>query len=210
MCMWLMLCTSGGAQTELRPFRDQGLLKWGYRSANGRIAIPPRFEGAGVFRDGRAPVKDAEGFAIIDDTGLVVQRIPIDSVSPGTGAVPPPADGCAWSPGGPFFSTGMACDVRQLRGSAPAIGGEITIHPGPGEPSRRAIILKLPTGVVVHEEIGYEGFQRRVLLPGVSAEQAREWQRKLYPDIPGGDGCSESWEAGVIPGGAYIEQGGGC
>jgi hypothetical protein len=46
------------------------------------------------------------------------------------------------------------------------------------------VILKLPSGVVVVEDIGYEGFTRRVLLHGVSREQALQWQLKLYPDLP--------------------------
>ncbi len=62
----------------------------------------------------------------------------------------------------------------------------------------------------VVERIGYEGFTRRVLLPGVSGEQALEWRLKLFPDVPVGDGCSESWNTGVVPGGAFIEQAAGC
>jgi hypothetical protein len=64
--------------------------------------------------------------------------------------------------------------------------------------------------VVVVEHIGYEGFSRRVLLPGISAEQALEWRRRLYPDLPPKVGCSESWNTGTIPGGAFIEQVAGC
>jgi hypothetical protein len=100
--------------------------------------------------------------------------------------------------------------VRQLRGSAPVIGGEITIRPPGGESARSAVVLRFPTGVVVVEHIGYEGFTRRVLLPGVSADQALEWRLKLFPDNPGRAGCSESWKTGIVPGGAFIEQGAGC
>ena len=100
--------------------------------------------------------------------------------------------------------------MRQLRGSAPVIGGEINIRPPGGESSRSAVVLKFPTGVVVVEDIGYEGFTRRVLLPGVSGEQALEWRLKLYPDVPVKVGCSESWNTGIVPGGAFIEQVAGC
>ncbi|MBK5295651.1 MAG: hypothetical protein JJE40_00755 [Vicinamibacteria bacterium] len=109
-----------------------------------------------------------------------------------------------------FPSTGLQCYVRQLRGSAPVIGGDITIRPSRGESSRAAVILRLPTGVVVVEDIGYEGFTRRVLLPGVTANQALAWRLTLYPDIPAKAGCSESWNTGSVPGGAFIEQAAGC
>jgi hypothetical protein len=72
------------------------------------------------------------------------------------------------------------------------------------------VLLRFPTGVVVVERIGYEGLGSRVLLPGVSAEQAREWRLKLFPDATERDGCSESWKTGTVPGGAFIEQTAGC
>jgi len=62
----------------------------------------------------------------------------------------------------------------------------------------------------VVEHIGYEGVTRRVLLPSVSAEQALAWRLKLYPDVPVRAGCSESWNTGIGPGGAFIEQAAGC
>ena len=202
--------SAAAAQAQLRPFRDPKVGQWGYTRPDGRVAIPPRFVGAGAFRGDRAPVKDAEGFAMIDRTGRIVERIVTDSVSSSAKPAPPPAAGCAWSASAPFPTTGLECYVRQLRGSAPAVGGEITITPPGGEGSRSAIVLRFPAGVVVVEDIGYEGLTRRVLLPGVSGEQALEWRLKLYPDLPLKQGCSESWKTGVIPGGAFIEQSWGC
>lgn len=198
------------AQDQLLPFRDPSLGHWGYKRPDGSVAIPPRYLGAGVFREGQAPVKDANGFAMIDGTGRIVERIAIDSVSASAGPVPPPADTCAWAATAPFPATGLQCYVEQLRGSAPGIGGKITIRPPGAESSRSAVVLRFPTGVVVVEDIGYEGFTRRVLLPGVSAKQALEWRLKLYPDIPVKAGCSESWNTGSVPGGAFIEQVAGC
>ncbi len=86
----------------------------------------------------------------------------------------------------------------------------ITINPSRGESSRSAVVLKFPTGVVLVEDIGYEGFTRRVLLPGVTPKQAREWRLKLYPELPVKAGCSESWNTGSVQGGAFIEQVAGC
>ena len=63
---------------------------------------------------------------------------------------------------------------------------------------------------MVVEDIAYEGFRRRVLLPGISAKQALEWRLKLYPDMPVKAGCSETWRTGSIQGGAFIEQSAGC
>jgi len=212
------------AQDQLVAFRNPNQGQWGYKRPDGRVVIPPRYLGAGVFREGHAPVEDADGFAMIDHTGRIVERIVIDSVSASAGPVPPPADTCAWPasaplpntgrpfpPAGlPFPSTGLQCYVRQLRGSAPVIGGEITIRRSGGESSRSAVVMRFPTGVVVVEHIGYEGFTRRVLLPGVSADQALEWRLKLFPHNPGRAGCSESWKTGIVPGGAFIEQAAGC
>ena len=215
---------AAGAQDQLLAFRDPNQGQWGYKRPDGTVAIPPRYLGAGVFREGRAPVENADGFAMIDDRGRIVERIVTDSVSASAGLVPPPADTCAWPvsaplpnaglpfppPGLPFPSTGLQCYVRQLRGSAPVTGGEITIRPPGGESSRSVVVLRFPTGVVVVEHIGYEGFTRRVLLPGVRGEQALEWRLKLFPDVPVRDGCSESWNTGTVPGGAFIEQAAGC
>ena len=206
----VLLLGAAGAQDQLLPFRDQNLGRWGYKRANGSVAIPPRYVGAGVFREGRAPVKDADGFAIVDTTGRIVERIVTDSVRASVRPIPPPAAACAWSASAPFPATGLECYMRQLQGSAAGVGGEITIRPRGGEGSSSAVVLKFPTGVVVVEDIGYEGFTRRVLLPGVSAVQALEWRRKLYPDIPHKLGCSESWTSGAVPGGAFIEQAAGC
>jgi hypothetical protein len=35
------------------------------------------------------------------------------------------------------------------------------------------------------------------------------WRLKLFPDAPAGDGCSESWNTGIVRGGAFIEQSAG-
>jgi hypothetical protein len=198
------------AQGQLLPFRDSSLGHWGYKRPDGSVAIAPRYVGAGMFREGQAPVKDAQGFAMIDVTGRIVERIAIDSVTAAAEPVSPPADTCAWAATAPFPSTGLQCYVAQLRGSAPGIGGTITINPSRGESSRSAVVLKFPTGVVVVEDIGYEGFTRRVLLPGVSAKQALEWRLKLYPDIPVKAGCAETWRTSSLQGGAFIEQVAGC
>ena len=206
----VVLLVAALAQDQLLLFRDSTQGQWGYKRSDGSVAIAPRFLGAGMFHEGRAPVKDADGFAVIDDTGRIVERIVIDSVSLSRGPVPPPADTCAWSASAPFPSIGLQCYVRQLRGLAPVIGGEITIMPPGGESARSAVVLKFPTGVVVVEDIGYEGFTRRVLLPGVTAQQALGWRLKLYPNLPMKDGCSESWNTGNVPGGAFIEQVAGC
>lgn len=206
----MLLLETARAQDELLPFQDSEHGQWGYKRPDGSLAIPPRYQGAGVFHHGQAPVKDADGFAMIDATGRIAQRIVVDSVSAPAAPIPPPADACAWSAAAPFPTTGLQCYVSQLRGSAAVIGGELTIRPPGSESSRSAVILKLPSGVVVVEDIGYEGFTRRVLLPGVSRERALKWRLELYPDLPAKVGCSESWDVGVIPGGAFIEQRAGC
>lgn len=192
------------------PFRDPGQGRWGYTQPDGRLVIPARFLGAGVFRDGRAPVEDRDGFAIIDETGRVVERIAINSVSTIAAPAPPPEGACVWSSAERFPSVGLECYVRQLQRSESAIGGELIRRPLGGESSSSAVILKIASGVIVYKNIGYEGFRLRVLLPGISPQQAIEWRRMLYPDRPESQGCGESWSSGAVAGGAFIEQHAGC
>jgi hypothetical protein len=122
----MLLLGTARAQDQLLPFRDSEQGHWRYKRPDGSVAIPPRYLGAGVFREGQAPVKDADGFAMIDATGRIAQRIVVDSVSAPAVPIPPPADACAWSTPAPFPTTGLQCYVRQLRGSAAVVGGEIT------------------------------------------------------------------------------------
>jgi hypothetical protein len=208
----VFLTTVGGvaAEAQLRPFRDRATERWGYKRPDGSIAISPRYVGAGEFQSGRAPVEDSIGFAIVDQNGVVVERITGGSVAAGTDPVPGPSDRCVWSASDRFPSAGLECYVRELRASGPVVGGTITRRPPGGESSSAAVVLKLRAGVLVIEQIGYEGFRRRVILPGVTSSQALEWRRKLYPDAPVKEGCSESWTTGTVRGGAFIEQAAGC
>jgi hypothetical protein len=77
----MLLLGTATAQDQLLPFRDPSQGQWGYKHPDGSVAIPPRYLGAGVFREGHAPVKDADGFAMIDATGRIAQRIVVDTVS---------------------------------------------------------------------------------------------------------------------------------
>src|SRR5207247_6630052 len=79
------------AEAQLRPFRDPDTARWGYKRADGSVAISPRYVGAGEFRNGRAPVEDSVGFAIVDRNGAIVERITGDSVAAGRDPVPPPS-----------------------------------------------------------------------------------------------------------------------
>ncbi|MDR2295650.1 MAG: WG repeat-containing protein [Clostridiales Family XIII bacterium] len=50
-----------------------GELLWGYLDATGTLAIPPRFKGASYFREGLAPVQDADGkWGFIDRAGQLI------------------------------------------------------------------------------------------------------------------------------------------
>ena len=61
----MLVVGTARAQDQLLPFRDSEQGQWGYKRPDGSVAIPPRYLGA-VFREGQAPVKDADGFAMID------------------------------------------------------------------------------------------------------------------------------------------------
>jgi hypothetical protein len=91
-----------GAQDQLVAFRDPNQGQWGYKRPDGTVAIPPRYLGAGAFREGQAPVEDADGFAVIDETGRIVERIVTDSVRASAGPVSSPADSCAWPASAPL------------------------------------------------------------------------------------------------------------
>ncbi len=69
MCLSAPLC----AQERFIPFEQGG--KWGYRSATGKVAIPPRFSVAHEFSsEGIAAVVDEEGWAYIDARGKILLR----------------------------------------------------------------------------------------------------------------------------------------
>ncbi|MGH7459926.1 MAG: WG repeat-containing protein [Longimicrobiales bacterium] len=194
---------------QLVPFRDSDLQRWGFKQSNGQMAIAPRFVAAGTFRNGRAPVEDSLGFAIIDHSGAVVDRVTIDSLTAARAPMPPP-DRCAWSDDVPFPSTTLQCYILTLRGGDPMVGGEVVRVPARGEANSSAAFFRMQSGVIVIENRAYGGFTRRVLLPGVSEAQALDWRRQLYPDRPAGPGCSERWTAGAVRGGAFIQQQAGC
>src|SRR5437762_2429152 len=124
---------AAASQAQLAPFRDSTQERWGYKRPDGSVAITPYYIGAGQFHEGRAPVEDDDGFAIIDELGTVVERIAVDAVVAAAEPVPPPSDTCAWSGAERFPSTGLECYVRQLRGSGPVVGGEIARRPTSGE-----------------------------------------------------------------------------
>src|SRR2546421_267967 len=133
LAAFLLMLIAATAEAQLRPFRDREKARWGYKRPDGSVAISPRYVGAGEFRNGRAPVEDSVGFAIVDRNGAVVERISGDSVAGGRDAVPPPSDGCAWSGSDRFPSVGLECYVRELRASGPVLGGRITRRPPGGE-----------------------------------------------------------------------------
>ncbi len=199
------------ADAQLERFRDSATKRWGYRRPDRSVAISARYIGAGHFKQGRAAVQDSTGFAIINTLGAVVERLREDSVAAGSASVPPPSRACSFVGSERMPSPGFECYVRQLRGHGVVAGGEIARSPEQGEGYSAAVALKLHLGVVVIEEIGYEGFRRRLLLPGVDSARAMRWRRILYPDVPAREeGCSESWTVGTIKGGAFIEQRSEC
>jgi hypothetical protein len=206
----LVACSAASAEAQLVPFWDAERERWGYTGPDGEVAIEARFRGAGEFRDGQAPVEDGSGFFIIDERGTVVERIREHAAAAPNGFIPAPSADCAWKAAERFPGTGLECYIRQLGGDDPVSGGRIMRHPGPGERHSSVVVLRLRSGATIIERIGYEGFRRRVMLPGVTEEQAREWRRMLYPDAPVKMGCSESWTSGAVEGGAFIEQHAGC
>lgn len=203
----LLLNVDSPSHNELTPYRDQAVLLWGYRDASGAIVIPPRFLGAGEFADGRAPVEDSTGFAVIDTRGEVIDRIRTDAVA-GQEPPPPPAR-CLSEDLRDFPSKGLLCYADALRTPA-VIGGTIVRRPLGTEGASSAEFYRFESGVVLIVNQGYEGFIRRLLLPGVSAEEADRWRAMIYPGPEAEMGCSERWTSGAVEGGAYIEQHAAC
>src|SRR5438445_4922876 len=152
----VLMLAPARAQAQLQPFRDRGTERWGYKRLDGSIVISARYIGAGAFHEGRAPIEDSLGFALVDTSGSIVERIPRDSVMASAEPVPPPSSMCAWSGPGRFPSVGLDCFLREVRAAGQAGGGEITRRPRGGELSSSALVPKLRYGVLVIEEIGYE------------------------------------------------------
>lgn len=176
--------------------------RWGYVDSTGAFVIPARYNGAGDFARGEAPIQDSAGFALIDRTGRVVDRFRTDTAVAAVLPVPPPSDSCP----------SLESYLKELGSGAPARGGAVEINPVEGDMQASAAVSRLLYGVVVIEEHGYESFSRRALLPGVSADQARKWLLKIRRGRPldEGDACEEHWESGAAPGGAFLLHHGGC
>ena len=195
------MVTDYASQAQLAPFRDSTQERWGYKRPDGSVAITPYYIGAGQFHEGRAPVEDDDGFAIIDELGTVVERIAVDAVVAAAEPVPGPA------------LSGFQAPASNATCASCVDQGPLSVERYQTHKRRSfssAVVLRLRFGVVVLEEIGYEGFRRRVILPGVGAGQVLQWRRTLYPDAPVKQGCSESWTTGTVRGGAFIEQAAGC
>jgi hypothetical protein len=207
----LLLVAVASAEGQLRPFQDDSTRRWGYRRADGSVAISPRYTGAGSFRAGRAAVEDSRGFAIIDTSARVLERIERDTVSGTSEPVPAPNPDCLWRNSDLFPSPGMDCYVDQLRGEASVAGDTIFRTRTHGESYSAASFFRVRYGVVVLEEDGYEGRATRLLLPGVTPLQADAWVQKFYNEADVvKTGCSEHWSSGAVRGGAFIQRHYGC
>jgi len=209
-----LLSVSGQTFAQPVPFSDPSSHLWGYKDDKGTIVIPPRYSGASQFNKGRAAVEDDSGFTIINEQGEIIERISKDAVDAAPRPLPPPSNRCAWSGTARFPdvspSRGIDCYIKQFQGRGPSFKAEIIRQVESGEGWSRVAVSRFANGVVYIHDQGYEGSRKRLLLPGVSAMNAKLWQQKLYPDAPLQYGCSEEWTSGVINGGAYIEQAYGC
>jgi hypothetical protein len=197
-----MFFVASASEAQLKPFRDSTSKLWGYKRADGSVAILPRFVGAGDFRNGIAPVRDPLGYALIDPSGGELERFYRDRVGASPDSIPPPIASCR----------NLDCYIFQMARRAPYLGGEIVIDPSPRKGrSRSAFVQKIPNGVVVLKDSAFNGATVRVLLPGVTAAQAREWRRSIRSYRTSRlDGCYEYMESGPVRGGAYIESRRGC
>lgn len=209
-----LLFGSTHATAQPIPFKDPLHHLWGYKNESGTIVIPPRYSGAALFNKGSAVVEDGNDFVVINEQGTVIERIAIDAVEQTSRPLPTPDQSCAWSGIARFPavppSTGLDCFVKQLRGSGPSFKAEVIRQTESGEGRSQVTVYRFSSGGVLIHDQRYEGSRKRLLLPGVSPEQAKEWQQMLYPDAPIPDGCAEYWDSGAIKGGSYIEQAEGC
>lgn len=176
--------------------------RWGYVDSTGALVIPARYQGAGDFFHGRAPVQDTGGYALIDRGGRVVERFRADSAAQGPDLVAPPSDTCS----------SVQSYVAELSGGAQPARFAIDLDPRPGETEGAAVVSRLRSGVLIIDEHEDDGFSLQVVLPGVSAEQAHAWLLKLRHGQPldMGDGCEEHWTSQAVRGGALLHDSGGC
>jgi hypothetical protein len=200
------------ASEQLEPFKDSKLNQWGYKNSEGKVAISPRYIGAGVFEKGHAPIEDGNGFAMINVNGIIVERIEINMVVAGTIPIPAPDKSCTKPEETRYPNKAFECYVQQLLGSKQAVGGKVLRNPDYGEGYSASLIFRLPNGVIILNNFGYEGSSKRLILPGVSLEKANLWKGMLYQDqvTSEKDGCDEGMNTGTVNGGSYIELWGGC
>jgi hypothetical protein len=71
-----------GYPDTLAPFRDNETWEWGFANSKGERVIPRRFEDAGLFVEGLAPVKENGKYGYIDETGEYVIAPSFDDARP--------------------------------------------------------------------------------------------------------------------------------
>jgi hypothetical protein len=224
---------------SLRPFQQKGdpLGPWGFRRADGSVAIEPRFAWAGPFAEGLAPVYgDSSRWGYIDTTGALVIPARFSGAGDFRGGRAPVqdtggyalidrggriverfrADSAARGPGlvDPPSDTCSSINsyVAELsRGAQPARFA-IYLEPRPIETEGAALVSRLHNGVLVIDEHEDDGFSLQVVLPGVSEEQAHAWLLRIRHGKPldAGDGCEEHWTSKSVRGGALLLDSGGC
>lgn len=208
----MLAFVASSAEAQVQPYRDNASALWGYRRADGTVAISPRYTGAARFRAGQAAVEDSVGFAIIDVNGRVIDRIARDTVWGTSEPVPTPNADCLWRNSDAFPSPGMDCYVAQLRHGRPVVGDTIYRVRARGESYSAASFFRMRYGAVVLEEDRHEGRVTRLLLPGITPLQADDWVQKFYKDDEAmkTGGCGEYWSSGAVRGGAFIQRHYGC
>jgi hypothetical protein len=76
-------CAVSTASVELHPDHENGT--WGFRTEEGGWAIAPRYLQADPFEYGRAVVRTAEGFGLIDSNGTVAIAPKYDQINTAEG-----------------------------------------------------------------------------------------------------------------------------
>ena len=202
----LLLVIAGSASAQpgvLTRFRDTVTNKWGFKRDNGAVAIKPRFSGAGVFQNSRAPVEDDKGFAIIGRDGSILDRIREDSVAATKYPVPAPNKPCA----------GLRCYMEQLKRTGQVSGGEIQSSARDGESQRVASVWRFQSGAVAFDVESGDGGIITILLPGSRPDSAKKLADIIRPGVPPstpGGGCQFELTSGAVKGGSYMKYRFGC
>ena len=96
--------------------------------------------------------------------------------------------------------------------AAVVVNGDLSWQDPETGSTRAAYLMKFSNGIIAINDGQGDTFNLHLLLPGVTAAQARAWRELMLPIHLDGEegGCTGEVRSGAIRGGAYLQAIGGC